>query len=83
MREFEEATKVKGWIEERIALQKGGVGSTTSILGIHSFLVNFFTVYLQRNREEFVNLINMPYGHSVASRLAALQDTPLPTTPYY
>lgn len=70
-------------IEFRSAFQKGHikpldtfnlkVGISTSIMSIHSFLVNFFNFYIQNYREEFISLINMPYGYSIPARLRCLQ----------
>ena len=54
------------------------VGISTSILSIHTFLVKFFNHYIEHNREEFINLINMPFGHSIPSRLRHLHGHPLP-----
>jgi hypothetical protein len=56
------------------------VGISTSILAIHSFLVNFFNFYIQRYQDEFISLINMPYGHSIQGRLREIHGYRLPET---
>lgn len=81
-------TRVKEQIDFRTAFQKGmikpldtnntKVGISTSILSIHSFLVKFFNFYIQRYQDEFISLINMPYGHSIQARLREIQGYGLP-----
>lgn len=41
-------------------------------------LVNFFHFYINKHRDEFLSLVNMPYGHSIDSRLKALRGIALP-----
>lgn len=75
-------------IEIRVIEQKGQlkpidnysnkVGISTSILATHNFLVRFFNFYIQKYRDEFISLINMPYGYSVPARLRHLAGEPLP-----
>jgi len=54
------------------------VGINTSILAVHTFLVNFFNFYIQRYQDEFISLINMPYGHSIQARLRVIHGHGLP-----
>ena len=54
------------------------VAISTNIVSIHSFLIKFFNFYIQHHRDEFINLINMPYGHSITARIKHLHGLPLP-----
>ena len=85
--EFQEATRVKELIDCRILVQKGQfkpaeralkIGISTSILSIHNILVGFFQFYINHYKDEFLSLINMPFGYSVHQRLRALSGVALP-----
>ena len=54
------------------------VGISTNILAVHNFLVKFFNFYIQKYRDDFINLVNMPFGYSIPSRLKHLMGHPLP-----
>jgi len=59
--ELSEAKNIKEQIEFRVAFQKGiikplntynsKVGISTSILAIHTFLINFFNFYIQKYQD--------------------------------
>ena len=54
------------------------VGINTNILSIHTFLVKFFNYYIQNNKDDFVNLLNMPFGYSIPARMRHHQGVALP-----
>lgn len=75
-------------IEKRHASQLGmgipfnnNFGIQTSVISIHTFLANFLKFYectyffnLDFYKDEFLKLINLPYGYNQRTRLKILQN---------
>lgn len=60
--------------------QSNNIRLDTSIIGVHKFLNNFFNYYacnsfnyLDYYKDDFLRLINMPYGYQPSKRLSFIQ----------
>lgn len=48
-------------------------GITTSVVSIHNFLTSFLKFYEYFYKDQFLKLINLPYGYNQLTRLKVLQ----------